>query len=139
MIAKRCVPTFHAVKLAWTLLAVTKKISRQVCQKNFVQRSIAANHKSTASIKLIHAHIAPKFDFTAYFTTEMGLAFGTKACCCFPTKVLFGDSIHKNKVAILANYLLFFHLTGNGLHPNKQKPFIGSAKDSKKVGLSFCF
>jgi hypothetical protein len=52
---------------------------------------------------------------------------------------LFGDSIHKNKVAILANYLLFFHLTGNGLHPNKQKPFIGSAKDSKKVGLSFCF
>ncbi len=97
MIAKGCVRTFHAVKLALTLLAVTKKDKSTSMQKNFVQRSHAASHKSTASIKLIHAHIAPKFDFTAYFTTEMGLAFGTKACCCFPRNVLFGDSIHKKQ------------------------------------------
>jgi hypothetical protein len=58
------------------------------------REEVAAIHKHTVPTTLIHAHIAFKDQFTDFFTTEMGLAFGTKACCSFPSKILFGDSIH---------------------------------------------
>jgi hypothetical protein len=68
---------FHAAIFASTLLALTTTHKSTIITEEF-REEVVASHKHTVPTTLIHAHIAFKDQSIDFFTTEMGLAFGTK-------------------------------------------------------------